>query len=61
MISEGLGEMFEGDYADMCPEKFPLVSMGRGKHADPRARNTIGTIKNTVMSQLFVFLFPPIV
>ena len=22
-----LGEMFEGDFADMCAEKFPLVSM----------------------------------
>ena len=28
MTSEGLGEMFEGDYADMCGRKFPLVSMG---------------------------------
>ena len=27
MTSEGLGEMFEGDSADMCAEKFPLVSM----------------------------------
>ena len=28
MTSEGLGEVFEGDFADMCAEKFPLVSMG---------------------------------
>jgi hypothetical protein len=28
MTSEGLGEMFEGDSADMCAGKFPLVSMG---------------------------------
>ena len=28
MTSEGLGEMFEGDSADMCARKFPLVSMG---------------------------------
>jgi hypothetical protein len=28
MISEGLGEMFEGDFADTCAGKFPLVSMG---------------------------------
>ena len=27
MTSEGLGEMFEGDSADMCV-KFPRVSMG---------------------------------
>ena len=28
MTSEGLGEMFEGDSADMCGRKFPIVSMG---------------------------------
>ena len=28
MTSEGLGEVFEGDSADMCAGKFPLVSMG---------------------------------
>ena len=28
MASEGLGEMFEGDSADMCAGKFPPVSMG---------------------------------
>ena len=28
MTSEELGEMFEGDSADMCAGKFPLVSMG---------------------------------
>ena len=28
MTSEGLGEMFDGDSADMCAGKFPLVSMG---------------------------------
>ena len=27
MTSEGLGEMFEGDSADMCDGKFPLVPM----------------------------------
>ena len=25
MTSEGLGEMFEGDSADMCGGKFPLM------------------------------------
>ena len=25
---EGLGQMFEGDYADTHARKFPLVSMG---------------------------------
>jgi hypothetical protein len=28
MTSEGLGDMFEGDSADMCGGKFPLLSMG---------------------------------
>ena len=28
MTSEGLGEMFEGNSADACAGKFPLVSMG---------------------------------
>jgi hypothetical protein len=28
MTSEGFGEMFEGDFADNCVEKFLLVSMG---------------------------------
>ena len=28
MTSEGLGEVFKGDSADMCPGKFPLVSIG---------------------------------
>ena len=28
MTSKGLGEMFEGDSADMCAGKFPLVAMG---------------------------------
>ena len=28
MTSEGLGEMFEGDSADMCAGKFSIVSIG---------------------------------
>ena len=28
MTSEGLGEMFEGNFADTCAEEIPLVSMG---------------------------------
>ena len=42
MTCEGLGEMFEGDSADMCAGKFPLVSMGGRAEglacADPGAR-----------------------
>jgi hypothetical protein len=33
MTSEGLGEEFKGDSADMCAGKFPLVSMG-GREKD---------------------------
>ena len=29
MTSEGLGEMFEDDFAEIGAEKFPLMSMGR--------------------------------
>ena len=46
MTSEGLGEMFEGDSADICAGKFPLVSMGGRAEglacADPGSRTPIG-------------------
>ena len=46
MTSEGLGKMFEGDSADMCPGKFPLLSMGGRVEgpacADSVARTPIG-------------------
>ena len=46
MNSEGLGEMFKGDYADTCIGKIPLVSMGVGAEcpacADTGARTPIG-------------------
>ena len=57
MSSKGLGEMFkiEGDSADMCAGKFPLVFMGgQGEGlacADPGARTPIG-----VSGNLFSFL-----
>ena len=41
MTSEGLGEMFEGDSADTCAGKFPLVLMGsewRVQRAQTRER-----------------------
>ena len=50
MTSEGLGEMFEGDSADMCAGKFPLVSIGGRAEGlacvDPGARTPIGTSEN---------------
>ena len=50
MTSEGLGEMFEGDSADTCARKFPLVSMGGRAEglacADPGARTPIDASGN---------------
>ena len=50
MTSEGLGEMFEGDSADMCAGKFQLVLMGGRAEglacADPGARTPIGISRN---------------
>ena len=52
MTSEGLGEMFEGDSADMCAGKFPLLSMGVLAEglacADPGARTPIGASRNYI-------------
>ena len=52
MTSEGLGEMFEGDYADTCAGKFPLMSMGGRAEglacADLGARNPIGVSGNFI-------------
>ena len=45
MTFEGLGEMFEGDSADICAGKFPLVLMGGAEGlacADPGAKTPIG-------------------
>ena len=50
MTSEGLGEMFEGDSADMCAVKFLLESMGGRAEGlacvDPGARTPIGASGN---------------
>ena len=55
MTSEGLGEMFEGDSADMCAGKFPLVSKGGRAEglacADPGARTPISASGN------FIYLY----
>ena len=54
MTSEGLGEMFEGDSADMCAGKFSLVSMGGRAEglacADQGARTPIGTSGNLIIN-----------
>ena len=50
MTSEGLGEMFEGDSADMCACNFLLMWIGgRAKGlacADPGARTPLGVSGN---------------
>ena len=50
MNFEGMGEMFEGDSADTCAGKFPLVSMGGRAEGlactDPGARTPIGASGN---------------
>ena len=50
MTSEGLGEMFEGDSADMCGGKFLFMLMGGRAEglacADPGARTPIGVSGN---------------
>ena len=55
MTSEGLGEMFEGHFADTCAEKFPLVSMGGRAEvlacADPESRTPIGASGNFILVQ----------
>ena len=55
MTSEGLGEMFEGDSADMCAGKFPLVSMGaerRVLRAQTRERGP-----PSALAEFFMILF----
>ena len=50
MTSEGLGKMFEGDSADTCAGKYPLMSMGDQAEglscADPEARTPISASGN---------------
>ena len=58
MTSEGLGEMFEGDSADTCAGKFPLVSMGGRAEglacADPGALTPIGASGNLLNRSVVV-------
>ena len=65
MTYEGLGEMFmfEGDSADMCAGKFPLMSMGGRAEglacADPGARTPIGASGNLVITLDSCAINPP--
>ena len=58
MTSEGLGEMFEGDSADMCARKLPLVLMGGRAEglacANPGARTPICASGNLLVLPDFV-------
>ena len=65
MTSEGLGEMFAGDYADTCAGKFPLVSMGddrtrqacaEGERGPPLAQAEMFTIFYKDLFDLFRLL-----
>ena len=60
MTSEGLGEMFEGDFADTCTEKFPPMSMGgraEGKVcADLGAKTPIDFSGNKTSGELSKFI-----
>jgi hypothetical protein len=65
MTSEGLGEMFEDDSADMCARKLPLVLIGGRVEclecADPEARTPIGASGNyLVMEQLYTHPVIPV-
>ena len=62
MTSEGLGEMFEGDSADMCARKFPHMLMGErangpacadGERGPPSALAALGIF-------FFLVLLPPL-
>ena len=59
MTSEGFGEMFEGDSADMCAGKFSLMLMGGRVEglacADLEARTPISA---SVYYSTFVFQGP---
>ena len=53
MNSEGLGDMFEGDFADTCARKFPLMSMSR---AEPETRKFYECSINQTVQILIQFI-----
>jgi hypothetical protein len=65
MTSEGLGEVFEGDSADTCGGKFPLLSMGGrvngqacadGERGPPSARaEIVNCFQNKSYIQIHIF------
>ena len=62
MTSEGLGEVFEGDYADMCAGKFPLVSMGaerRVSRVQTRERGPPSALAENLVNLSYFCSSPP--
>jgi hypothetical protein len=61
MTSERLGEMFQGDSADMSAGKFPLVSMGGRAETSSvcrrGVRTPIGVIGNSILDYVFVIVY----
>jgi hypothetical protein len=54
MTSEGLGETSEGDFADMCIEKFPLMLMGgRANKCRQWVRTSIAMSGNSTTKPFF--------
>ena len=47
MTSEGLVEMFKGDSADMCAEKFPLVLMGAERRQRVKRAHSIYSYRDS--------------
>ena len=58
----GLGEMFEGDSADICGGKYTLVSMGAERRVlcaqTPGERTPIGSSRNFYMSLSEILHWP---
>ena len=57
MTSEGLGEMFEGDYADTCAGKFPLVLMVAKRRVSCAQTRERGPPSAHAEYYLFIYLF----
>ena len=60
MTSEGLGEMFEGDFTDMYGKQIPLMSMGCRAEglacANPGARTPIGVSGIYLLDKILHFI-----
>ena len=59
MTSEGLGEMFEGESADMCTGKFLLMSMEGCANRQACADGERGEQNSNTYSLLFIISEPP--